>query len=49
MFKAGKFTQTLKGVARDFDTAIDSPAMKKAEKNKNRTYSKTDTRTKRCD
>jgi len=34
MFKAGKFTQTLKGVARDFDTAIDSPAMKKAEKNK---------------
>jgi hypothetical protein len=34
MFKAGKFTQTLKGVARDFDTAIDSPAQKKAEKNK---------------
>jgi len=34
MFKAGKFTQTLKGTARDFDTAIDSPAMKKAEKNK---------------
>lgn len=33
-FKAGKFTQTLKGVARDFDTAIDSPAQKKAEKNK---------------
>jgi len=33
-FKAGKFTQTLKGVARDFDTAIDSPAMKKEEKNK---------------
>lgn len=33
-FKAGKFTQTLKGTARDFDTAIDSPAQKKAEKNK---------------
>ena len=33
-FKAGKFTQILKGTARDFDTAIDSPKMKKAEINK---------------
>jgi len=33
-FKAGKFTQILKGTARDFDTAVNSPAQKKAEINK---------------
>ena len=33
-FKGGKFTQTLEGTARDFDTAVDSPSQKKAETNK---------------
>ncbi len=32
-FKQGKFTQTIQGTIRDFNTAVDSPKQKKAESN----------------
>ena len=33
IFKQGKFTQTIQGTIRDFNTAVDSPEQKKAESN----------------